>query len=118
MKPRIKYIHSPDVHDLATYQPEVIDDFGILFQIIAGPDGAPGEESFDLVVCSPKWITRVVETQKILIGRHHLIVEGYDYIRIRAFLEKQCEDITGDSWEEIAAKLGQIGKWEFEDYRK
>lgn len=63
-------LHSPDFADLAAFQPEA-SSFGFLVQVIAGPNDHEGEESFDVIVCSPTWLS---EQDVPLIGRHHLIV--------------------------------------------
>jgi len=116
MKPEIKYLHSPDVDDLKNYHPAVADEFSFLLQIIAGPEGQEGEESFDVIVCSPKALRQSLGEEKILIGRHHLITNNYDYARLVTFIREQCERCTGKDWNEVAGKLARIGQWEFEDY--
>jgi hypothetical protein len=113
----LKDLHSPDVFDLATYSPESSDHFGFLLQIMAGPSGSEGEESFDVVVCTPSWLTAIVEPDDVLIGRHHLILRRYDFVRLHRFIAAYCAQCTGESWQEVAEKLGRLGKWEFEDYR-
>jgi len=54
----IKRLHSPDVYDLATFAPDDPEDFGFLLQIMAGTLGSEGEESFNVVVCTPRWVSR------------------------------------------------------------
>jgi Immunity protein 8 len=55
MYPEIKFLHSSDVDDIETFIPDIADYFGFSLQIMAGPPGTPGQESFEMVVCSPKW---------------------------------------------------------------
>jgi len=47
-----------------------------------------------------------------------LIVETYDYNVIKAHIERYITNSEGLDWESVAAKLGRIGAWEFEDYRR
>jgi len=35
---------------------------------------------------------------------------------IKSFLQAQVERLDEATWLELAAKLGQLGRWEFEDY--
>lgn len=116
MKPEIKRLHSPDIDDLVTYQPQGTDAFSFLLQIIAGPEGQDGEESFDVVVCSPAWLVQNIGNDEIVIGRHHLIMANYDYEQLVKFIRDQCAKCSGRDWEEVANKLGRLGQWEFEDY--
>ena len=116
MKPKIKDVSSPDVADLQSYSPEDPASFRILVQLFIGPDGAEGFESFDVVVCTPDWIKQNVARDEILLGRHHAIVQEYDYGRLIQRIEKYLLHCTGDTWEEIAIKVGRLGQWEFEDY--
>ncbi len=114
---QIKRLHSPDIPDLPAYEPTDPERFGFLLQIIAGPAGEDGEESFDVTVCTPSWIQENLGPTDILIGRHHLIVRRYDYQGLMRFLGDYCQKCRGNSWADIAERLGRIGKWEFEDYR-
>ncbi len=116
MKPEIKYVHSPDIDDLENYHPPVADEFSFLLQIIAGPEKEAGEESFDLIVCSPKSLSKSLGNGKILSGRHHLIMNTYNYERLMSFIREECERCSGNDWNEVATKLARFGQWEFEDY--
>lgn len=113
----LKRLHSPDVDDLETIVPTEPDRFGILIQAMFGPEGLDGEESFDVLVCTPRWLADEVKRVGTLIGRHHLIVDAFDLAQLRAFLEGYARSSSGRTWQEVAAKLARIGRWEFEDYK-
>ena len=117
VRAEIKRFHSPDVLNLRTYVPEDAGDFGFLLQIMAGPVGRDGEESFDVVVCTARWIGQHLGTDGILVVRHYVVVDSYDYERLEAFLRHYVDQCSGTTWEEVAFRLGRLGKWEFEDYR-
>lgn len=116
MRAQLKRLHSPDVYDLEKFAPDPADDFGFLLQLMVGPEGEPGEESFDVTVCTPEWLKRNFKPSDFVIGRHRLIVFEYDYARLRAFLARRCEKCMADTWLEIASQLSRLGHWEFEDY--
>jgi hypothetical protein len=117
MRAELKRLHSPDIDDLSTYRPTETDEFCFLLQVIAGPEGLDGEEAFDVVVCTPKWIARNNKPSALIVGRHYLIVFEYNYERIARFIEDYCVACEGSSWQEVAEKLGRLGRWEFEDYQ-
>jgi hypothetical protein len=112
----IKYIHSPDIKDLPTYKPEDSESFSFLLQVMVGPNNQEGEESFDIEVVTPKYLLEKYDDNEILIGRHRLIVFRYDWNRIMHTVNRYCESCTGETWDEIAEKVGRLGRWEFEDY--
>jgi|HubBroStandDraft_1064217.scaffolds.fasta_scaffold250005_1 hypothetical protein len=112
----LRGLHSPDVYDLKAYVPDIPDNFGFLLQAMVGPKGADGEESFDMLVCTPKWLCEHHDRSEIVVGRHHLIVFEYSYYRLEGVVSTYCAYCSGESWREIAAKLARLGKWEFEDY--
>ena len=116
MRAELKSLHSPDIENLSSWIPER-QDFAILLQVIAGPAGEIGGESFDLTLCSPSWINKTVEKGRIITGRHLLIVARYDYGRISEFISNYVSSCYGETWQEIALKLARFGHWEFEDYR-
>jgi len=117
IEPEIKRLHSPDVADLTTYVPEDPTDFGFLLQIIVGPVGREGEESFDVMVCTARWVGSHLGAERILMGRHFLFVDDYDYRRLEKFLREYVAQCSGTTWAEVADRIGRLGKWEFEDYR-
>jgi hypothetical protein len=109
-------LHSPDV-DLESFEPEDPENVGILIQMIVGPADGPGEESFDVVVCTTRWLERWVQEEGPLVGRHHLIVDRFDRRRIGGFLTEAVESEEARTWPELALRIGRLGKWEFEDYQ-
>ncbi|MHB8793345.1 MAG: Imm8 family immunity protein [Thermoleophilia bacterium] len=52
------------------------------------------------------------------MGRHYLIMLNYNLERLKNFIVSYVESCTGDTWQEVAEKLGRLGKWEFEDYQE
>ena len=114
MKAALLRLHSPDVRVLAWWTP--VGDFGILVQLMVGPNDGPGQESFDITLCTTGWLSERVKEHGILEARHHLIVDSYDYGRIEQYLGRRVSELEGESWGALANKLGRIGYWEFEDY--
>ena len=92
--------------------------FSFWVRLIVGPKDGPGEESFDLTVCSPEWLAVRCRQQGIVDGRHHLVVnaDDFDQRQLRSWLESRVRLLQGGSWSEIGEKLGRLGHWEFEDY--
>jgi hypothetical protein len=116
MNAELKELYSPDIDNLESYQPEDPEKFGFLLQAIVGPEGKEGEESFDIEVCTPKWIEEVYKIDEILIARHHFIVREYNYQKILSTIKGFLRGCSGENWEEVATKVSRLGKWEFEDY--
>lgn len=112
----LKRLHSPDVFDLEGYWPTDETCFGILVQAMFGPADADGEESFEILVCTPKWLEQQIAKRGILVGLHHLVVNEYDFGAIRDFLSSYAQKCEGSSWQVVAALLSEIGRWEYENY--
>jgi hypothetical protein len=113
----LKRLHSPDIQDLQDWVPDG-DEWAILLQIMAGPAGSPGEESFDVNLCTPDWVKRQVKTEGIISGRDLLIIAEYSYDRIHRYVSEYLTTCSGETWQEVAAKIARLGHWEFEDYRQ
>ena len=115
MVSEIKYLHSPDVYDLKSYKPEKADNFGFLLQIMVGVKGDKGEESFDVMLCTPKWFEEYYKKNDTVLGLHYIFMFEYNYEKLYKKLQKlMC--VEGKDWNEIATKLSYIGRWEFQDY--
>lgn len=118
MKAEIKRLHSPDIYDLSSYKPNRENDFGFLLQVIVGIKGIDSEESFDMIVCTPLWLTKQYSKDDIVFGVDHLIVFEYNYIRIKNKLVEYINSLEEENWEALASKIDRIGKWEFRDYQE
>jgi Immunity protein 8 len=114
MQAVLKGLHSTDIADVESYLPEREDNFGFVLRAMVGALSEPGEESFDITVCTPKWLIEKYGDSDVL---HKLIVFKYDYSAIRKFIEKYLMRCSGDSWPEVAQKVSLLGQWEFEGYR-
>lgn len=118
MRAALRSLHSPDIADLPNWQPDIADDFGFLLQIIAGPADGEGAESFDVTVCTPRWLQRHHASSDIVSGRHHLIVFVYDYSMLKSHIERKVCAIIGENWPDVARELSELGRWEFDGYRE
>ena len=68
----------------------------LLARMIAGPPDTPGEESFDVTVCSPEWLAKTCrEVGGIYSARHHLVVnvEDFDVRALRAWLAARVQEV-------------------------
>lgn len=107
---------SADV-DVDTYVPEDPANDGIWVRLIVGPADGPGEESFDVLVCTPLWLSDAIALGGPQIGRHHLIVEPFDLALAGRFLRSRFTAAEAPDWPTLGEKLGRLGYWEFEDYQ-
>lgn len=117
MRATVRRFHSPDV-DLPSFRPVDPQGVGVLVQMMVGPRDQEGEESFDVVVCTPRWLGEWVRQHGPALGRHHLVIERWDWSLTEMLLVQLVENEEEDDWPRLASKIGRIGKWEFEDYKE
>ena len=113
--PQLKRLSSPDIHDFDSFQPDDEDCFAFLLDALFGPERADGEESFSMMVCTPKWLERELEERKVISGRNYLVVKQYDIDAIRSYLNHYAARCSGENWQVVAQKLSRIGSWELEE---
>jgi hypothetical protein len=120
MKPQLRFVLCSDdpelsPNDVSRHGPQ---PWSVHLQLLVGPEGGPGEESFQLTVCNPAHLSFALEQQRgtILSGRHHLIVEQFVWDDIDAFLRETLAAIEGKDWNEVASRVSRLAWWEFEDY--
>lgn len=116
MHAELKYLHSPDALNLQNYVPDDPECFQVLLQAIVGPHKGEGEESFDFLVCTPRWLEKELLDKGFVFGRHRLIVGRYDYNLLWQTISDLCTSVKGADWEAIGNKLSSFGHWEFENY--
>jgi len=113
--PSIRAFHSPDTDDLTTYRPSS-DEFALLVQMLIGPDGGAGEESFDIQIVTPSWLKRQNAENGVIGAERRLLVFAYDWPNIESYLRDRVAECSGADWEEVAQRLSRFSRWEFEDY--
>jgi hypothetical protein len=117
MRAEVKSIISPDISDFITYYPEDDTLFLFLLQITIGTKNIEGGDSFQIEVCTPKWLMQNYNENEIIFPRGKLIVFEYDLEKILKRITDYCDSCEGATWEEIVCKISRIALWEFEDYR-
>lgn len=55
------------------------DDFWISIEVLVGPDGEKGEESYTFSVTSPKRLECLLQRNTIEFGRGLIIMNDYNY---------------------------------------
>lgn len=117
MHAKLKSWYCPDIENLSNYSPPQLDNFCFLFRAMAGPAEREGKESFDIQICTPKWLLSNMKKDEIICGRHLLLVIEFNFERIFNTIKNLIESCNGADWEEVAEKVSRIGFWEFEDYK-
>ncbi len=118
MTAELKELYFVDVEcPLEEFQPEPFDCFELTLRAMFGPVGEEASESFQVQVCTPKWLQGRCDSGDVVHGRHTLIVGEFNVTQLRAHLEALGRRCSGDNWLEVAQKLSRYGLWEFEDYR-
>ncbi|MBA3874361.1 MAG: immunity 8 family protein [Anaerolineae bacterium] len=113
----LKHILSPDISDLSSYFPDDPESFGFSLQLLIGPKDQVGEESFQVTVCTPQWLSQQFPHDQIVIGCHYLIVFEYNLDRLINRISLILQLYSGETWQEVAMKISRIAYWEFEDYK-
>ena len=108
MKAKIKRLQSPDV-DIPSYRPENPEFFVFFMEFFAGPENENGDDSFGITVCTLPWLERN-KPDEIFFGKNYLIVDRYDIGKIEVFLSNYCDRCLGDTWVEVASKIGRIAQ--------
>ena len=116
MRAKVKSFQIAEIDDVYNFTPKDQDNFSFLLELMVGPDEDEGEESFNIQVCTPKWLLSNMKKDDTLFGNYLLIVIEYDFERIFSRIKRIIESCEGNNWDEIAGKVSRIGHWEFEDY--
>jgi len=116
MKAKLRSAYGFDV-DLSNYCPEDSSKDGIWLRLMVGPNEGEGEESFDVLVCTPRWLEELVAADGPVVGAHHLIVQFLDLELALNFLKDRIESFEAPNWRQLAQQISRIGYWEFQEYR-
>jgi Immunity protein 8 len=92
--------------------PDDAAEFSMLARMIVGPSDTPGEESFDVTVCTPEWLAKACrQVGGIYNARHHLVVnfDEFDQRALTAWLSARVQEVEAETWPEIGERLGRLG---------
>jgi len=117
MVPEIKSQSLIDGGPLESYEPENLENFRLTLRLMIGPRGQPGEESFDITICTPQALAEECAADGFVVGRHRLVVASWNPSMIMRVLGKLISHCDSETWPEVGAKIARLALWEFEDYR-
>jgi hypothetical protein len=112
MRARLKGLHSDAIPDLARWAPPLADEFAVPLVLEVGVLGVKGRERFDLLVVTPRWLERRHGKRGAVVGTGLLVVFEWSYERLRAFLAREVERCSGETWPEVARQVSRIAPWE------
>jgi hypothetical protein len=121
MQATIDDIVSADL-DVDGGRPDDPTDFRVFVQIFVRTDppdvpaGAEAIDVFSVHIVSARHLSRLVAAEGPQSGRHLIIVDHWDWDAIHQTLLEQFEGQEAATYEELMARLGRYGRWEFEDY--
>ncbi|MGC3999358.1 MAG: immunity 8 family protein [Anaeromyxobacter sp.] len=114
MRARLKSLTSDEIPDLKRWRPPDPERFAVPLVLEVGPLGLRGRERFEVLAATPGWLQERHGPEGVVVGRGLLLVFGWDYERLRAFLAEQVERCSAASWPELARKVSRFADWEGE----
>ena len=118
MNAELRAFWSDEVEDLDHFSPPQPDCFKLRLVASIGIHGQPGQDTYELLLCTPKFLENELTINQVLPAIHRLIVKEYNIDQVEGWLRTYCLSIAGDSVNEIQDRLRLLGHWEFEDYRE
>lgn len=81
-------------------------------------DDPGGEDFFEFDVHSPDTLQDLLERRGAVLGRGIVVVvDEYDPERVAEEMRPLVESVAGQTWEEVAFRVGSLGPWEFEGWK-
>jgi hypothetical protein len=118
MNAKLKEIYSLELDQpLDRYCPKDPENYAISIRLMIGPENQTASESFDVLVCTPTWLTTHYAKERLAWGHHFLIVLDYDFALIKGEIERKIAACSGKDWPTSAQKLSKYAAWEFTDYQ-
>jgi hypothetical protein len=100
------------------FVPADVACFGFYLTASIGTVGEDAGDLFQVLVCTPQWLSEANRRGKYIGVRHFEICGPFDVDTIEEALTKFVENCRGESWQEVVEKLSQKAEWEFEDCNK
>jgi hypothetical protein len=117
VRAELRFLDSPDT-DLQAFAPAVGEPFSVVIDMYVGPSSERGEELFQVVACNLAWLQARLDEYPIQRVDRTLVVEAWNYHDVEQLLRRTVNAIEDTSWERVALRVGEIGMWEFYNYRE
>lgn len=100
---------------LKEYDPANPDCVGLMVDAYIGSEGIPGEDIFEFLVRTPRYLLTEVTQKGPIFGRNLVLLPRYTYELLWKCISELCLQIEGPDWETVALRLGRYGLWEYDD---
>ncbi|MGE6786275.1 Imm8 family immunity protein [Ensifer adhaerens] len=98
-----------------SFYPDDVKNFYFAAEALIGPEEGQGYEIFSFEVCTPSWF----EENRLdapTFARHCIFMKEYNSGALIQLVRDAVSSTQGETWTELANKLGRLMFWEFEDY--
>lgn len=104
--------------DFAKYSPDDHENFSCFLELLIGPEKGLGEESFQLMIYTPRWLQEHIPEDGVFICRRSLVVAEFNRPQIISWLNRHVERCSSETWEGVVKRLSYIADWEFDSYQE
>jgi hypothetical protein len=116
MRAELRGIWTSEWEQPRAFEPDDPSDFGLYVRAMVGEAGGIGEESFDILVCSPSWLESDQLTKGFRWGHGTLLMRRWDPDLLERAVCDLVAHAEGESWNVIGERLARFAQWEFSDY--
>lgn len=102
---------------LSELYPKPSGEFALDLRLVIGVDGKIGGDDFYLTICTPAYLSQLADECYGVMGCSYLIINHFDYNKIKQIIERYICYATGDSWYQLAMQIGTFARWEFDNYQ-
>jgi hypothetical protein len=115
VRARLKRLSSDEIPDLSAWTPPRPDDFAVSLVLEVGALGHRGRERFEALAVTPRWLEQRHARTGVVAGEGLLLLFGWDYPKLHAWLAKEVERCVAPTWPELARKVSKLARWEGDD---
>lgn len=132
VRAELKLMYSPDCPEgIQHYAPDDPQGFCISIQAFIGTTDDDTSDSFDVLVCTPRWLDKNLKDPRLRagqprdwtwlppridFGRSLVLMERWDYPLLHDSLIRLCASFEAPDWGSLASRIDKYLPWEY-DYR-
>ncbi len=117
MKATIREITLTNGEPIASFAPRQ-SEFETTVQLIIGPEHGPGEELFDVTVCSAAAYLKKMNVKGYAWSHAILAVDQFEPGLITRALKELVGSVEGSEWNALVQQLRKFLRWEFDEFNQ